>query len=316
MRIGKVCLFIICVLLIFWSCNNDDGNNNFTVIELRDRDEVQQEDMDSLNLYLATHYYNSGDFVGNFNPHLGDIVITELAEGETDAPANHTMLNDAVGDPISLVFAETDYQYYLLNLNQGGGTESPNFADNVRLSYEGFLLDGSVFDSAITPVDFDLVSLIPGWRKVIPQFNTSESFMELGDGSVDFVNNGLGIMFLPSGLAYFASAQGIIGVYTPIIFKFELYQAFENDHDNDGIPSYLEDLNGDGEFTLNTDAETLDGDDTDNDGAPNYFDPDDDGDGVLTINEDSNGDGDPTNDIGKNGIPKYLDPEETESNES
>ena len=31
---------------------------------------------------------------------------------------------------------------------------------------------------------------------------------------------------------------------------------------------------------------------------------------------DIDGDGDPTNDIGVNGIPKYLDPEETESNEN
>ncbi|WP_298236757.1 hypothetical protein [uncultured Algibacter sp.] len=315
MKIGKVSLFILCFVLIFSSCKKDDGGVDPIVVELRDRTEQQIEDLATLEEYLATHYFNSGDFVGNSNPRLADIVIKELAEGETGPPADHTMLNVAVGDPISVVFADTDYQYYLLNLNQGGGIESPTFADNVRLSYEGFLLDGSIFDSAVTPVDFDLVGLIPGWRKVIPQFNVSESFMELGDGSIDYVNNGLGVMFLPSGLAYFSSGPGIIGSYTPIIFKFELFQMFENDHDGDGIPSYMEDLNGDGEFTLNSDVDTFDGDDTDDDTFPNYFDADDDGDGVPTINEDINDDGDPTNDdTNQNGIPNYLDPEETESN--
>ena len=44
------------------------------------------------------------------------------------------------------------------------------------------------------------------------------------------------------------------------------------------MPSYLEDLDGDGEFTLVSD-------DTDGDGIPNYVDTDDDGDGILTSNE-------------------------------
>jgi len=46
--------------------------------------------------------------------------------------------------------------------------------------------------------------------------------------------------------------------------------------DNDGIPAYLEDLNGNGD---------LNDDDTDGDGIPNYMDIDDDGDNVLTTSE-------------------------------
>jgi len=130
-------------------------------------------------------------------------------------------------------------------------------------------------------------------------------------------------MFLPSGLAYFSNATAGISAYEPIIFKFELIRVSENDHDADGIPSYLEDLykedgtlGSDGEFTVNyEDLTDENDDDTDGDGAPNYFDADDDGDGVLTIDEDLNGDGDPTNDIGANGIPNYLDSEETTSKE-
>ena len=110
-----------------------------------------------------------------------------------------------------------------------------------------------------------------------------------------------------------------------LIFKFELYQSEINDHDFDGVPSYLEDIDGDGEVF---------NDDTDEDEIPDYADQDDDGDGTLTVEEDledidlnvdSNGDGDLTNDLDGDGdptnddtdgdgIPNYLDTDNTESN--
>ena len=112
----------------------------------------------------------------------------------------------------------------------------------------------------------------------MPNFSTAESFADAGDGTIDFMNHGVGVMFLPSGLGYFSSATSNIPSYSPLIFKFELLQMYQNDDDGDGVPSYLEDLNGDGEFTLADD-------DTDGDNIPNYGDTDDDGDGVLTKNE-------------------------------
>ncbi|MBU2949257.1 hypothetical protein KO493_00895 [Tamlana agarivorans] len=72
--------------------------------------------------------------------------------------------------------------------------------------------------------------------------------------------------------------------------------------DDDGIPSILEDINGNGDLT---------DDDTDGDGIPNYIDSDDDGDNILTIDEnpDPNGDGDLSDaqDTDNDGIPDYLD---------
>ncbi|WP_242157647.1 FKBP-type peptidyl-prolyl cis-trans isomerase [Aestuariivivens sediminis] len=284
MKLEKLGLFIVSALLVAYSCKKDDGGSNVTPVELRDRTEQEAADNDSLQKYLNHHYYNSEMLAGLSDPSISDIVISKLEDGET-LPAGHTMLKPVV-DSIQVTYANTDYKIYVLKLNQGGGGKKPTFADNVRLFYEGFLFDGSVFDSASTPVDFDLVNLIPGWRKVIPTFNVSESFIELGDGTIDYVNGGLGVMFLPSGLAYFANATSGIPAYSPINFKFELVQAFVNDHDNDGIPSYLEDLNDDGEFTVNfEDLTDATDDDTDGNSIPDYFDNDDDGDGVLTINE-------------------------------
>lgn len=292
MRKGKVALSILCLVVGFLSCNKDDGGGGITEIELRDRTEQQAKDKDSLIKYLSTHYYNAGDFEGNPNPKSAGLIIKKVPESGILPNATDKVLytddgnndNDAVKTK-TVVFKETTYEFYILDLNPKETGTSPNFSDQIRLNYEGFTLDDKVFDSAVTPVDFDLVSLIPGWRKVMPFFKAAESFANNEDGTVDYMNHGVGVMFLPSGLAYFSQAQGGIPAYRSIAFKFDLFQTAIADHDNDGIPSYLEDINGDGEFTINTDADTKDGDDTDSDNIPNYFDLDDDGDGVPTINE-------------------------------
>lgn len=293
------------LVMVFISCGDDDGPN--TTFELRDRAEQQAADRDSLMDYLSTHYYNSSFFESGTNHRIDDIIISELAEGET-VPDGSTLLLDVI-ETRTTVFDETDYEYYFLRLNQGGG-ESPNFTDRVRVRYEGFLeVDGEVFDGVATPIDLPMQGIgfsggvIRGWQLIIPEFNAANSF-SLNNGIVEYDDYGLGIMFIPSGLAYFAGSQNGIPSYSNLIFKFELLQYEVDDHDNDGVPSYIEDYN------MNLDVND---EDTDEDEIPDYFDVDDDGDGVLTIFEDIDGDGDPTNDIGANGIPKYLDPEETES---
>ena len=284
MRKRKIALFIFSLILGFISCNNDD-DNVIPEVEIRNRAEQQIIDNDSIVGYLENHYYNSSDFVNNSNPSIANLVITELLEGET-LPTGSTMLDVAVGDSKKITFADTTYEYYVLNLNPNAAGNSPTFADEVRVRYEGFTLDDNVFDSAVTPVDLDLVSLVPGWRKVMPKFNTAPAngFIIESDGTVDYMNHGVGLMFLPSGLGYFSSSSRGIKAYSPLAFKFDLLQMKENDHDNDGIPSYLEDLNGDGEL-IGKDQNT--DNDFDNDGFPryNYIDNDDDGDGVLTKNE-------------------------------
>lgn len=171
---------------------------------------------------------------------------------------------------------EIDYEYYILRLNQGGGISTPNYFDNIRVNYFGTLLDGTLFDSTASPTSIDLLSLITGWNRVITQFNTAESFAEVGDGTINYTDYGLGVMFLPSGLAFFSTPSGVIAAYSPVLFKFELFETEINDHDNDGIPTYLEDLEGDLSLTNN---------DTDNDTFANFIDADDDNDETVTRDE-------------------------------
>lgn len=278
MKSIKFIVYLVFVSILVIACEDDD----ITVpnVEIRDRGEQQLADSDSLVGYLSTHYYNSDFFLTGTNHKYSDIVITELGEGE-DVPAGHTLLLDAV-ETHTTTYEETDYEYYVLRLNQGGG-ESPRFTDRVRVRYEGFSVDsGEVFDSRATPEDFSLTGvvfgtgLIRGWQLILPQFSTSTDFV-LNSGIVEYNNYGLGMMFLPSGLAYFSgTASGSISAYSNLIFKFELLQYEEVDHDGDGIPSYVEDLDAN--------LDVLD-DDTDEDLAPNYIDLDDDGDGVNTFDE-------------------------------
>ncbi|AXT20603.1 peptidylprolyl isomerase [Flavobacteriaceae bacterium AU392] len=324
MKIGKIIFFILCLTVILNSCGNDDDDIN--IQPPRDRAEQQVIDRDTLLEYLNTHFYNSASLANNPNPTINDIIISEVPPlGGLPDPANNTLLIDAV-EIRQTVFAGVDYEFYILNIRTGGGTNSPNVSDNVLVNFSGSLLDGEVFDDSVNPIDFDLIGVVPGFSRAFLDFNEAESFNINPDGTVDFINPGIGVVFMPSGLGFFdnPSASSGIPFFAPLIFKFELFSTRVNDHDDDGIPSYLEDLNND------LDVRT---DDTDEDGSFNFLDTDDDNDGVRTIDEDlepdtdltvdRDGDGDPTNDIGDgnplnddtdgDGIPNYLDPDSTQS---
>lgn len=313
MKLKYISVVFFALFLIVLACSSDD--DNISLVPDRDRTEQQAADRDSLLSYLGSHYYNKSFFQPGEDYTVEDIVITRAVndeQGNPIVPEGNELLSTAVVTRTG-TYLETEYEYYILKINQGGSEDSPNFSDKVRVNYEGSLItDGSVFDSTVSPEQFDLLGVgiglgtIVGWQRVMPEFNIAEDFTIGDDGFVNYNNYGLGVMFIPSGMAYFSTQLIGIPSYSNLIFKFELYQTELNDHEGDLVYSYLEDLNNN--------LDPFD-DDTDEDGFPNYVDGDDDGDGVLTRFEDIDGDGDPTNDIGANGIPKYLDPEETESNE-
>lgn len=306
MKIKKYLGLLGLLIVVIAACSPDDPEVN--LVPDRDRTEQQITDDALILTYLQTHYYNSEQLSNIVNPKVTDIVITELPSGQT-IPSGHTLLSQSNNLLTRTTeFEGTIYQYYILKLNQGGGANSPRFSDSVRYSFEGSLVaDAFIFDSLIVPgAPTDLLALIPGFRRVIPEFNTALDFTT-GNNGVEFNDYGFGVMFLPSGLGFFSQSRIGIPSYSNLIFKFALFQSQENDHDNDGIPSYIEDLNGN--------LSLLD-DNTDTDNIPDYLDADDDNDGVLTINEDLDEDGDPTNDDSDNdGIPNYLDTDSTESNQ-
>ena len=166
-----------------------------------------------------------------------------------------------------------DYKLYYLNVREGLGNEI-HFCDEAFVTYEGSLTTGYVFDSAVNPAGFNLITVgssagvVTGFQQGIIEFNTSTGFTDNGDGTTTFHNHGIGAVFIPSGLGYFQ--QPLVGVpsYSPLIFTFSLYQRTLLDHDGDNVYSYLEDVNNNG---------NLYDDDTDGDFGPNFIDNEDDG---------------------------------------
>ena len=287
---------LITLTLLVTACKSDEEE---TTVELNDFSEQAQTDDELIREYLQTHTFNYEDFQG---PSLEDREISLDTLAGTNA--NKTPLSDFVSFTEVGVTTpegeEINHKLYYLIARQGIRTEDrATIVDSVYLAYKGSLLDGSEFDESVFPVWFDNTSVITGFRHGV-QFFAPGNFAQNTNGSIEFSDFGQGLIFIPSGLGYFGNAQSSIPAYSPLIFSLNVYTTNQADHDADGILSFNEDVDGDGN-PFN--------DDTDGDGIANFADIDDDGDGVFTINEyDTDGDGIP-DDTDNDGIPDYLDNE-------
>ncbi len=291
-------LITICLtsIVLFNSCNNDDDGPE--TVPLRDRTEEAVAAQLEIEEYLETHFYNYEDFENPSAEFDFRIVFDTIAGDNSNKiplieQVNSKMVRDRVEEGLM-------YKLYFLKVIQGGGV-SPNFPDIVNNTYEGRLLDNTLFDSSTIPVRFDLTNVINGYQDIVKEFNGASNIIQNPDGSLDFEDFGVGAMFIPSGLGYYGSGQGsIIDPYDQLIFTFQLYTVEAGDQDNDGVLSINEDLNDNG---------FEEDDDTDEDGLPNYFDNDDDNDGILTRNEiEIDDEGNVTfPDVDGDGTPDYLD---------
>ncbi len=292
MNVKNFIIVTLFFVIAFSACNNDDDNGVLGEIVLpRDRGEQQVTDDAQLVDYLKTHFYTPVDVDLN-----GDNVVDyQTAQLDTIAGTNSDKVS--IMDSGKLITKEVTrfdvkYKLYILNINSGMVAEQqPKFADSTYVTYSGDLLYSSGntrFDSAVTPVWFDLVNVVDGFRESLLDFGVASSFTENSDGTFTAADFGHLIVFMPSGLGYFANPPtgSSIPVYAPLIFNIQLYQVNEADHDRDGIPSYLEDINGN---------RIIQDDDNDADTVANFLDADDDNDGTLTRDEitvnDANGDG-------------------------
>ncbi|MCL4122058.1 UNVERIFIED_CONTAM: hypothetical protein GTU68_043770 [Idotea baltica] len=93
-------------------------------------------------------------------------------------------------------------------IEEPGNDTKPTSSEAVTVHYEGYFLNGDVFDSSIArgnPSTFLLNQVIAGWTEGIPYF---------GEG-------GKGKLLIPAHLAYGAGSQSI-PAYTPLVFDIEL----------------------------------------------------------------------------------------------
>lgn len=288
---NKKVLFIISLLIVVigYSCRPDNGpgfvDDNF--------DHAAQAviDADSLVNFLQSHYYN--DDIDSVKP---------LVDGAT------ALINDSRLMEQDVTEDEVNYKLYYFVKRVGDPMPvkgSPTVMDSVLVKYRGEYMakvDSLVFfdERVISPIWLTLNSVIRGWTYGFTHFKGGRNITT--NGPIEYADGGKGVLFIPSGLAY--RNIGTLGVPSSVnlIFHFELYDLVENtDHDLDGVPSIMEDPDGDGDPR---------NDDTDDDLIPNFLDFDDDADGVLTRDEDEDGDGpandfnDPENPL----LPDYLNP--------
>jgi len=274
----KYLIPILTLLITFYSCNKDSNDDD----EIFDAAAQSIIDDESLVDYLQSHYYiPAGD-----NEPFGTI---DTIKNNEPSLFGQVETQNITHDDIS-------YKLYYLLIDQGVN-DNPTRYDSVFVKYRGFTLDSLKFDESAsfntTRSWLDLNGVIQGWKYGFPNFKSGNNVSEPGE-PISFEDNGKGILFIPSGLAYGNFGASSIPPNAPLLFHIELAIVVTADNDNDGVLNMYEDLDGNGEAS---------DDDTDGDRFPNYVDPDDDGDGTLTrdesITEDADGDG----------IVDYLDPD-------
>ncbi|MEE1964380.1 hypothetical protein V1387_16940 [Allomuricauda taeanensis] len=298
--------------LAFFSCKNDDNGSGATVVPPSLLSDVAPEDDAEIVEFLNTHFYNYEDFENEPEGFDYRIVIDTIA-GENSEKTPMMEFAQSVTINVSsshfgLSAGEEDipHKLYYIEARRGGGG-SPTYADSTLVRYRGALLNGNLFDENQDFNWFEISNIgAKGFADGLAQLfaGTSDQIMENGDGTYSIANSGVGIIIMPSGLGYFNVARSSIPSYSILMFMVELGLYVENtDTDNDGIPNIEEDLNGNG---------YLYDDNTDEDSLANFRDIDDDGDGVLTRSEITD-DNDviilPYPDADNDGVPDFLDPD-------
>lgn len=127
------------------------------------------------------------------------IAEANLAEGQEFLAAN--------AEEEGVKTTESGLQYKVLESGDGA---TPGPQDNVKVHYEGTLIDGTVFDSSYQrgePVEFRVDQVIEGWQEALQLMSVGDTWM----------------IYLPSDLAYGpAGTGGPIGPNEALTFKVEL----------------------------------------------------------------------------------------------
>jgi len=109
----------------------------------------------------------------------------------------------------NVITTESGLQYQVIVPAEGA---KPAATDNVKVHYEGFLLDGTKFDSSIDrgePIVFPLNQVIAGWTEGVQLMSVGSKYK----------------FFIPYELGYGEQgAGGIIPPYATLIFEIELLE--------------------------------------------------------------------------------------------
>ena len=254
------------------ACNKDDETSiapprDYTVQYATEKEQIEE--------YLKTHYISFVD--ANYTVGIDTLNAEAQANGEI------SLWDDSRRHIKETLNNNVMYEIHYIVLNQGIGSQPTKF-DQVDVAYKGWQLTPLEEDWFDTPFDIDpfggsyfpVMNYIDAWTEIIPLFNAGV-YNDSGNAEdpASYTDFGAGIMFVPSGLAYYNSSAGDLPAYTPSAFSFKLFRSKVLDTDGDGIPNQYETDPG-----IN-----IEDYDTDGDGVPNYQDTDDDNDGYPTRDE-------------------------------
>jgi FKBP-type peptidyl-prolyl cis-trans isomerase FkpA len=247
-KIKNIFLLLLLAIIGVYSC--DDDNNAFTNPFLDvNHEELAIRDNDSIVKFLKNNYYDVS---------LDAIKI--LVDGEISLFEDTSKLK-----AVKVIDNDIEHTLYVYNIEEGQSSPvkgNPTVMDSVYVKYTGRVFLNSELSAVNFEVNengiwFTLNSVIKGWKRGFTSFLSGELKKEAnGDvfnGPITYLNTGKGFLVIPSGLAYTSSNVNNYTsalVDTNLIFFVELLDIVEDtDHDNDGVPSILEDANGDGDPT-------------------------------------------------------------------
>jgi len=140
--------------------------------------------------------------------------IDELDKQMTDAriKANEEYLENNKTVP-GVVTTASGLQYHIINPGDPDARHAGP-TDKVSCHYEGWLLDGTMFDSSLQrgmPAEFGVDQVIPGWTEALQLMNEGAKWH----------------LVIPSELAYGEQgAGGVIPPHSALIFDVELLKVF------------------------------------------------------------------------------------------
>jgi FKBP-type peptidyl-prolyl cis-trans isomerase FklB len=124
-----------------------------------------------------------------------------------DSPAGEVFLKkNATAEGVKTL--PSGLQYKVVESGPANGV-SPKIGDDVKVNYEGTLIDGTVFDSSYQggePIVFTLGQVIPAWNEAL-------QLMKPGD---------VWYLYVPSKLGYGDAGKGPIAPGAVMVFKVEL----------------------------------------------------------------------------------------------
>jgi FKBP-type peptidyl-prolyl cis-trans isomerase len=107
-----------------------------------------------------------------------------------------------------VVSLQSGLEYRIVSSGPTGGPH-PGPGDEVKVNYEGKLLDGKVFDSSFQrgePLDLPLDRVIPGWTEALEQMRPGDEW----------------ILYVPPKLGYRDKEAGPIPPNSLLIFRVQL----------------------------------------------------------------------------------------------